>query len=236
MIAVAWIIFAAVVLAVIAFCYVIVKYYQDRSESEKIPTIITTFALSLVLFCVFLIPVDIYSVSSTEGFSQEDIQTRVKFIRYAYYVLYSLVLFFSFALVPFAYFYYEEDDEDITLGQKIWGGLKYTIFTLIIVIILMVVGIVLAVVKPAEKPTVANAKNWIANLVKTTPADGALYFAIAALTTIGFVSWISYTAYGLTAFPIGIIRGRNSVSEDRNDLSSDLETTREKKRRLRVNI
>jgi len=158
---------------------------------------------------------------------------RVKFIRIAYYVLYSLVLFFCFVLIPFAYFYYEEDDEDITLGQKIWAGCKYTIFLLIIVIVLLVVGIILAVVQPAEKPTKDNAKQWISDLLKTTPPEAAVSFAIASLTTIGFVSWISYTAYGLTAFPIGIIRGRKHVTEDANDLQSDLESTREKKRKLK---
>jgi len=89
------------------------------------------------------------------------------------------------------------------------------------------------VVQPAEKPTKDNAKQWIINLVKTTPPEAAVSFAIASLTTIGFVSWISYTAYGLTAFPIGIIRGRKGVTEDASDLQSDLESTREKKRKLK---
>ncbi len=32
-------------------------------------------------------------------------------------VLYSLVAFFAFVLIPFMYFYYEEKDEDVTTGQ-----------------------------------------------------------------------------------------------------------------------
>lgn len=32
-------------------------------------------------------------------------------------VLYSLVAFFAFLLMPFMYFYYEEKDEDATTGQ-----------------------------------------------------------------------------------------------------------------------
>lgn len=32
-------------------------------------------------------------------------------------MLYSLVAFFAFILMPFMYFYYEERDEDVTTGQ-----------------------------------------------------------------------------------------------------------------------
>jgi len=165
--------------------------------------------------------------------SLEDIETRVKFVKIAYYVLYGFVLLFGFALIPFAYFYYEEDDEDVTLGQKVWAGCKYTIFLVVIVIILMVVGIVLFVVKPTEKPTTDNAKLWVKHILDSTGTESAVSFAIASMTTIGFVIWITYTSYGLAALPIGFIRGRTGYSEDTKNLQSDLESTRDKKRAIK---
>lgn len=50
-------------------------------------------------------------------------------------VMYALILAFAFVVIPFSYFYYEEYDEDITVKQRIVGGLKYTVFLLVIVIV-----------------------------------------------------------------------------------------------------
>ena len=82
-------------------------------------------------------------------------------------VLYSMVAFLAFAVMPFMYFYYEEKDEDATtrqvwevkqyfvclldqnsngrcfyfvLFQRMCGALKYTIGFLIVGIVLLLVG------------------------------------------------------------------------------------------------
>lgn len=65
------------------------------------------------------------SVSSTvnaEGIQTmtlEEIETRTQGIRVLYYVIYSCILAFAFGIIPFAYFYYEEDDEQVTFRQVI---------------------------------------------------------------------------------------------------------------------
>ena len=38
-------------------------------------------------------------------------------------------------------------------------------------------------------------------------AEGAISFTIACLTIFGYITWITYTAYGLSSFPIGILKG-----------------------------
>ncbi|PRP79481.1 LMBR1-like region-containing protein, partial [Planoprotostelium fungivorum] len=238
MIALAWVIFGLIILALVAFSFGVTKWYEDRSDSEKIPTLITVVSLSLILFCVFLIPIDIYTASSTQDgegkviLNQGEIDRNNTFVKIGYYVLYALVLLFGFVLVPFAYFYYEEDDEDITLGAKVWAGCKYTIFTVVIVTVFLVVGIILFVVKPTEKPTTDNAKLWVQHILSNTAPEAAVSFAIASMATIGFLVWISYTAYGLAALPIELIRGRLVKAEDASNLQSDLNSTREKKRKI----
>jgi len=105
--------FGGVIIGVVGFCYLIVKYFQDKHESEPLPTWVAVLGLALTLLCVFLIPVDIYSVSSITNhatgertLSDADIKQRGDVLRIAYYILYSGVLAFAFGFIPFAYFYY----------------------------------------------------------------------------------------------------------------------------------
>jgi len=225
----AWVLFAGVFLGIIAFCYLIVRYYQDRREAEALPTAVTVIGLVLVLLSVFLIPVDIYSVSARDGVSADDMQQRTTAIRILYYILYSFILVFAFGIIPFAYFYYEEDDEHVTIKQKIWGGCKYTIFLILIVVIFLSVGIFLSLVKPGDAPSIGNAKEWAQNIIDSQNVpESSISFAISCLTVVGYVCWITYTAYGLSAFPIGIIKGKKHIAEDTSDINSNLQVTREK--------
>ena len=61
-------------------------------------------------------------------------------------VLYASILAFAFVIIPFSYFYYEEFDEDVTVKQRIVGGLKYTIFLLLIMIVSIITTIILTTV------------------------------------------------------------------------------------------
>lgn len=47
----------------------------------------------------------------------EEISVRKTAVRVLYYILYSFILAFAFGIIPFAYFYYEEDDEQVTFRQ-----------------------------------------------------------------------------------------------------------------------
>jgi len=58
--------------------------------------------------------------------------------------------------------------------------------------------------------------------------EASISFAIACLTVIGYLFWIIYTAYGLSAFPIGIIKGKKHIAEDTSDITSNLQVTKEK--------
>jgi hypothetical protein len=45
-------------------------------------------------------------------------------------------------VIPFAYFFYEEGDEENTsLKSRIWGASKYTIFSGIIGVLIIILGI-----------------------------------------------------------------------------------------------
>jgi len=238
----AWIIFGGVILGVLFFCWVIVRYYQDKHEAEWFPTLVSVLGLALTLLCVFLIPLDIYSVSSTSDpntgerlIDEATIEQRSRAIKVIYYILYSSVLAFAFGIIPFAYFYYEEADENVTTRERVWGGCKYTIFLLIIVVILLVIGLVVFLVKPGDRPTnTTEAAQWVQNFLKQSNlVETSISFAIAGLTVIGYLIWITYTAYGLSAFPIGIFRGKRNYAEEVSDLQSNLDSTRDKARTIK---
>eukprot|EP01116_Phalansterium_solitarium_P001295 TRINITY_DN11090_c0_g1_i2.p1 TRINITY_DN11090_c0_g1~~TRINITY_DN11090_c0_g1_i2.p1 ORF type:complete len:534 (-),score=117.95 TRINITY_DN11090_c0_g1_i2:208-1767(-) len=242
MIAIAWAIFAGVVLGIVGFCWLIVRYYRDKHESEILPTWVTIFGMGLTLMCVFLIPVDIYSVSSARDdhgnltIDADDLNTRSTSLRVIYYVLYSSILAFAFVIIPFAYFYYEEDDEHVSLRARVYAGCKYTVFLMLFVVILFIVGMIVWKVQSGSvsKPTsTEEAKQWIQDQVNDQQLGGAaLSFAVASLTTIGYVSWITYTAYGMSALPIGMIKGRKKLADDMDDVVSNIEKQRDQKRQI----
>ncbi|EGC30922.1 hypothetical protein DICPUDRAFT_58029 [Dictyostelium purpureum] len=226
-----WVIFAGCILFVIALNYIVVKYYSDKHESEAITTIIAVIGLTLTLLCVMLIPVDILNVStmSKNGtlIDAGTIASRTEGVKMLYYILYGSIIGVSLILVPFAYFFYEEYDENIPVCSRVYAGCKYTVFFVLFAVVLLVVG---AFVRPGSKSIGnENIDQWIKDEVLNQNAvESSLLFAIACLTILGFAVWITYTAYGLSAFPIGLIKGNRRTDDDKADLNKDLFKTREK--------
>jgi LMBR1 domain-containing protein 1 len=65
-------------------------------------------------------------------------------------------------MIPFAYFYYEEyDDEDQSIKDRIFGALKYTSFFVVISILLSIFGLFL---KPTSKPPHIDL-DWFKKLI-----------------------------------------------------------------------
>lgn len=76
---------------------------------------------------------------------------------------YGAIGLFSFFLIPFAYFYYEEydDEEEQTNLDRILGALKYTSFFVVICILLVVAGLF---VKPSQEPPTLGL-GWLEKLL-----------------------------------------------------------------------
>eukprot|EP00063_Salmo_salar_P035875 XP_014010710.1 PREDICTED: probable lysosomal cobalamin transporter [Salmo salar] len=112
--ALGWSIFALVFLVILSFCWVYIRKYQSRQESEVISTITAICALAIALITSALLPVDIFLVSymkhpnGTYKEWAEHNETRGQIedtVLYAYYSLYSILLFCVFLWIPFVYFY-----------------------------------------------------------------------------------------------------------------------------------
>ncbi|XP_076141493.1 lysosomal cobalamin transport escort protein LMBD1 [Alosa pseudoharengus] len=232
--ALGWSIFAIVLLVILAFCWVYIRKYQSRRESEVVSTITAICALAVALITSALLPVDIFLVSfmkfpnGTYKDWAANNETRGQIedtVLYGYYTLYSITLFCVFLWIPFVYFYYEEkDDDNINKCSQVKNALKYTIGFVIICTALLLIGAFIPLHPP---PNQQNATQWdkMQYLVEEFGNHGlaALSFSISSLTLIGMLAVITYTAYGMSVLPLNLIKGTRSVVYERLENTEDIE-------------
>ncbi|XP_041921582.1 lysosomal cobalamin transport escort protein LMBD1 [Alosa sapidissima] len=232
--ALGWSIFAIVLLVILAFCWVYIRKYQSRRESEVVSTITAICALAVALITSALLPVDIFLVSfmkfpnGTYKDWAANNETRGQIedtVLYGYYTLYSITLFCVFLWIPFVYFYYEEkDDDNINKCSQVKNALKYTIGFVIICAALLLIGAFIPLHPP---PNQQNATQWdkMQYLVEEFGNHGlaALSFSISSLTLIGMLAVITYTAYGMSVLPLNLIKGTRSVVYERLENTEDIE-------------
>ncbi|XP_025951667.1 lysosomal cobalamin transport escort protein LMBD1 isoform X3 [Dromaius novaehollandiae] len=143
-----WCLFGLALLAILIFCWVYVRKYQSRRESEVVSTITAIFALAIALISSALLPVDIFLVSYMKN-------------------------------------------QNGTF--KDWAD--------------------------------ANVSRQIEDTVLYGYYNGltALSFSISSLTVIGMLAAITYTAYGMSALPLNLIKGTTSAAYERLENTEDIE-------------
>uniref|UniRef100_A0A7N6A177 Lysosomal cobalamin transport escort protein LMBD1 n=1 Tax=Anabas testudineus TaxID=64144 RepID=A0A7N6A177_ANATE len=192
---------------ILAFCWVYIRKFQSRQESEVISTITAICALAIALITSALLPVDIFLVSFMKypnGTYKEwaaNNETRGQIedtVLYGYYTLYSIILFCVFLWIPFVYFYYEErDDDNMNKCLQVKNALKYTIGFVIVCVVEQGVAVFYGL--------------------------RALSFSISSLTLIGMLAVITYTAYGMSVLPLNLIKGTRSVVYERLENTEDID-------------
>ena len=131
------------------------------------------------------------------------------------------------------------------------GALKYTTLAIAILLALLLTGLLLKARTTDEKTDL----DWFRRLLTSSGmhlisdkrlhtvrkdqktlsyigAEKSLSFVIAALTLVGMLIYISYTAYGLSALPLAFIKGNQSVESQRDDIESRLGEIRERMRAI----
>ncbi|KAI8065024.1 hypothetical protein BDF21DRAFT_346581, partial [Thamnidium elegans] len=214
------------------------RYFQNKYETEFFATLVTILALGLIFSTLCLLPVDIFLVSSTVDASKgikkawataQVIETMTFTTSVVYYVCYGLITLFSFILIPFAYFFYEEYDEDQSIKDRIFGALKYTMFFVMISFLLSMFGLFL---KPTTKAPKIDL-DWFRKLLTDSNGEKAITFVVACLILLGMLVFIGYTAPGLSLLPISLIKGRKGIDAENEDVENRLAATKEKLRVLR---
>lgn len=240
--------------ACVAVSVFIVWRYIDRREKGVVPIMITTVSLSLVFFCVVLIPFDVYSLgsggqslpalsgsaSSTAAYLSSDSEDGLSasflsnMIKYLYYVFFTLLIFCVFGAIPFGYFYFEEsEDEDVTPKERVISALKYSVFAVLAAVVILVIGAFVHTGSSGSDKHSMTA-TWY-DYVKGSgnPFVHGVGFVASIIGLIGLVIWLIYTACGLFWLPIGLIRGKKHVADELNETQRDLEKTRQKIRDLK---
>eukprot|EP01120_Amphizonella_sp_Union-15-10_P017252 TRINITY_DN9535_c0_g1_i2.p1 TRINITY_DN9535_c0_g1~~TRINITY_DN9535_c0_g1_i2.p1 ORF type:complete len:509 (-),score=58.37 TRINITY_DN9535_c0_g1_i2:38-1564(-) len=225
MIAVPWLVFIGVIAGVIFLNLLLVKYFNHPQKAEILPTTVAILSLSLSLLSVLIIPVDIYSVTDTGEIGP------LMAVRTFYYILYISIMVFAFLIIPFAYFHYDAYDPDRSAGTRFVIAFKYSIGFVIFIAILFVLGFV---IKPVVSSSVdVSLRSWAEEIfLDTNKGAGAINFVISCLTLLGYLCWITFTAYGLSALPIGMIRGKKSTYEEKNLYKEETIATRAKWKHL----
>lgn len=238
----------AVCVAVSVF---IVWRYINRREKDIVSIIITTVSLSLVLFCVILIPFDVYSLNTgiqpNTTLSSSDVDTEsstVTFlpgvIKYLYYIFFSLLIFCVFGAIPFGYFYFEEgEDEDETVKERILSALKYSVCSILVAIVLIIIG---AFVHTGSSGFTNSSDSDFYDTVIAwydyVKGSGSSYthgigFVLSIIGLVGLAIWLVYTACGVFGLPVSLIRGKKHIADELNETQRALEKTRQKIRDLK---
>lgn len=137
-------------------------------------------------------------------------------------MLYGIVIGFAFLVLPFVYFYYEAADIDKTTARQCFDGLKFSIGFFIILIVFVIVGLFVST-GGSNGGNEADFKQWVTTLFDTTNrGERAILFCLGSLTTLGMLVWVTYSAFGFSALPIGCIKGRKTVQDERDDYQREI--------------
>lgn len=230
-ISVGYCIFGALLIGILVFNFLLVKYYIDPSESYALATVVTMLSFSVTLMCVLLIPLDIFIASG----QQEYLEISHETIRELFFWLFICMLVLAFVLIPFTYFYGEEklddeiDDDRVEFCDKVCEALKYTMGFMLVCALLVIVGLIF---RPNEEEW-GEGKEWIRQMFDVDHVgEEAISFTVACLTMAGVSAWSLYSAYGLASLPWLLIKGTKSLEQTKNELNLDLSKLREKKREI----
>jgi len=195
--------------------------------------------LFMSLVTSILVPVDIFLVSfmkNSDGSwkpwaENPDIRESLKnSILYTYYTCYSLILLLSFLVIPSNYFYHgldaglDEDDVEPTIGQKICHSVKFSLLSVLLFSVLIVVGIFLPFNgSPPSNSTDWEKFEWFFDELEADRGQDLLLFLLNTLNLIGIVLLILYTGYGLSSLPCGLIRPTRGLRSRRTAVENHIQ-------------
>jgi len=197
--------------SVIAWAFIAFFRNSDRKH-HWVPTFISGLSVFLLLVGILVVPVDIFSISTTPTAFHWD--HRLEVVKNIYDIDFAAMLIICLLLVPFAFFYYEEGGGSIietTRPEDSSRGcvaLKYTLCFALAIVVLLGFGTAIVTVASHHKDiSDVNSQQWINELLSDENRPTlftAVRFTIGCFSALGMLGWVSYTALGLVAIPVEI--------------------------------
>lgn len=161
------------------------------------------------------------------------------FVRNLFLQIYTGILFMSFFMIPFCYFYVQQAENILDIDyipisdfEKISKAFKKTLYFILTIVLMLIFGLVF---RPGKSTGQAKGKEveWIAQIFDADHrGEQAISFCLACLVTVGSGFWIVYGGYGLGVLPIFMIKGKKSLQDTKTELSMSLEKIRSKTRQI----
>ena len=213
------------------FSFFYLRRYRNPYETDNTSFWTSVFALIVVLITSALLPVDIFLASymkNADGTfkewatSQEVRDSLESSILYSYYALYGVVFTCIFIVIPFAYFYFEEREDDIFgsgNSARLSSAIKFTMVFVVVAVALLLIG---AFIPLRESPP-SNSTDWekieflFGDLTRNRGED-ALSMVLSILSLFGMINLIFYTGFGIFSWPMGLIRGTRSARNQSEEI------------------
>jgi hypothetical protein len=193
---------AAVALAV---AVAVVRYYQCPDSAQPFTTAIASACIAFLLMSVLVIPVDVYN-SSAGAVAAAAHQPLLRSLDFG---IYTAIIAMLFIVLPFAYFFHDEEGEHATCGARACAAAKASLCVLLLAAALVATG-VWAYHKLRDSSGTSDL-DWVKSLFQDqTPWTFAIYYCIGVVSTIGCALWALYAAYGMAALPLAMMRGFHS--------------------------
>ena len=135
-----------------------------------------------------------------------------------------------FLVIPSNYFYHgldaglDEDDVEPTIGQKICHSVKFSLLSVLLFSVLIVVGIFLPFNgSPPSNSTDWEKFEWFFDELEADHGQDLLLFLLNTLNLIGIVLLILYTGYGLSSLPCGLIRPTRGLRSRRTAVENHIQ-------------
>lgn len=225
----AWIPFAVVVVAIFGFATFYVSLYKHKKDSACSATCTSILGVTVALLLAALAPVDIFLVSFMKNSNgtfktwARDNQTRhdvESAVSYAYVGLFVAVLLFLFLILPFVYFFYEEKDDDVSVGRRCCTAFKYASVFVVLGVVLVLTGAFLPMTQLAPSNGTSNGTSWedkikfLIDELGANRGEDTLAFSVNIVTILGMLAVVVYTSFGLSAMPLELIKGRRDVKTE----------------------
>ncbi|RPB18980.1 hypothetical protein L211DRAFT_671042 [Terfezia boudieri ATCC MYA-4762] len=213
-----WITAAVVLVLLVLASAIFVNTYKHRYDRDSFVSIVCILALTSLFATVCLLPVDIALVSSTTSnktglkepwATPEAVNHILLQLKVLYYFLYSMNALMCLLVIPFAYFLYEEQDEETTMKQRILGALKYCIGLMVLLLVLFLIGFFVPVARDMHGHVDLD---YFRRLLLENHGERALTFITGVLLSLGTILYIIYTAPGFALLPVSMIKSVPAVS------------------------